>query len=353
MPTTVEDALREPTVKLVELLEEKLQVKKQDLKPQLDLLEEANLRLYQGVKSPFVEAELECRIANLRRMKKVKENGGITDCQKRIVERSAACGSATSKRTSEENKTSLVSMKNEKPKLQSPKEMEKLQKPILRNSTIDRPAAARVTPCWLHPLPTWRGGGELLAPSTTHMLSSTEAKSSQPRKAISKSSGTENKKPELSTGRATKPSDAIDDSENIKELHSISSTEKDEVNRVLERDTLDDTSSSRNSPNGDFSIPVQDHAAQLDNLKGDNEVTSKASPILEDMTVSNGYVQFVPEMTIHRLPPSPSKALYSTALHIDEDGEGNENFSVSPEVSVVEMSTPPPNDKMAPEPIHS
>ncbi|GMP64707.1 hypothetical protein CsSME_00025848 [Camellia sinensis var. sinensis] len=306
-------------------------------------------------------------------MKKVKENGGITDCQKRIAERSAACGSATSKRTSEENKTSLVSMKNEKPKLQSPKEMEKLQKPILRNSTIDRPAAARVTP----------------------KLSSTEAKSSQPRKAISKSSGTENKKPgtnrvnssdktngpknsngllssdsgtqrkkdsadatiafpaELSTGRATKPSDAIDDSENIKELHSISSIEKDEVNRVLERDTLDDTSSSRNSPNGDFSIPVQDHAAQLDNLKGDNEVTSKASPVLEDMTVSNGYVQFVPEVTIHRLPPSPKKALYSTALHIDEDGEGNENFSVSPEISVVEMSTPTPNDKMAPEPIHS
>ncbi|CAL5402511.1 unnamed protein product [Camellia sinensis] len=304
-------------------------------------------------------------------MKKVKENGGITDCQKRIAERSAACGSATSKRSSEENKTSLVSMKNEKPKLQSPKEMEKLQKPILRNSTIDRPAAARVTP----------------------KLSSTEAKSSQPRKAISKSSGTENKKPgtnwvnssdktngpknsngllssdsgtqrkkdsadatiafpaELSTGRATKPSDAIDDSENIKELHSISSIEKDVVNRVLERDNLDDTSSSRNSPNGDFSIPVQDHSAQLDNLKGDNEVTSKASPVLEDMTVSNGYVQFVPE--VHRLPPSPKKALYSTALHIDEDGEGNENFSVSPEISVVEMSTPPPNDRMAPEPIHS
>ncbi|KAF5948992.1 hypothetical protein HYC85_014949 [Camellia sinensis] len=275
-------------------------------------------------------------------MKKVKENGGITDCQKRIAERSAACGSATSKRTSEENKTSLVSMKNEKPKLQSPKEMEKLQKPILRNSTIDRPAAARVTP----------------------KLSSTEAKSSQPRKAISKSSGTENKKPGTNRVNSSdktngpknsngKPSDAIDDSENIKELHSISSIEKDEVNRVLERDTLDDTSSSRNSPNGDFSIPVQDHAAQLDNLKGDNEVTSKASPVLEDMTVSNGYVQFVPEVTIHRLPPSPKKALYSTALHIDEDGEGNENFSVSPEISVVEMSTPTPNDKMAPEPIHS
>ncbi|CAL5405066.1 unnamed protein product [Camellia sinensis] len=282
--------------------------------------------------------------------------------QKRIAERSAACGSATSKRTSEENKTSLASMKNEKPKLQSPKEMEKLQKPILRDSTIDRPVAARVTP----------------------KLSSTEAKSSQPRKAISKSSGTENKKPGtnrvnssdktngpknsnglLSSDSGTqrkkdsadatiaKPSDAIDDSENIKELHSISSIEKDEVYRVLERDTLDDTSSSRNSPNGDFSIPIQDHSAQLDNLKGDNEVTSKASPVLEDVTVSNGYVQLVPEVTIHRLPPSPKKALYSTALYIDEDGEGNENFSVSPEISVVEMSTPPPNDKMGPEPIHS
>ncbi|KAI8005548.1 COP1-interacting protein 7 [Camellia lanceoleosa] len=293
--------------------------------------------------------------------------------QKRIAERSAARGSATSKRTSEENKTSLVSMKNEKPKLQSPKETEKLQKPILRNSTIDRLAAARVTP----------------------KLLSTEAKSSQTRKAISKTSGTENKKPgtnrvnssdktigptnsngllssdsgtqrkkdsadatiafpaELSTGRATKPSDAIDDSANIKELHSISSIEKDEVNRVLERDTSDDTSSSRNSPNGDFSIHIQDHSAQLDDLKGDSEVTSKASPALEDMTVSNGHVQFVPEVTIHPLPPSPKKALNSTALHIDEDGEANEIFFVSPEISIVEMSTPPPKDKMAPEPIHS
>lgn len=116
---------------------------------------------------------------------------------------------------------------------------------------------------------------------------------------------------------------------------------------------MDDMSSSRNSPDGDFSIPIQDHSAQLDNLKGDSEVTSKASPVLEDVTVSNGHVQFVPEVTIHPLPPSPKKAFNSTALHIDEDGEANEKFSVSPEISVVEMSTPPPNDKMAPEPIHS
>ncbi|GFZ04822.1 COP1-interacting protein 7 [Actinidia rufa] len=280
--------------------------------------------------------------------------------QKRIAERSAARGSnpATSKRTSIENKAAIVSVKNEKPKLQFPEQdKERLQKPILRNSTIDRLAAAKVTP----------------------KLSLTKEKSSQPRKAILKASGTENKKPgtekvkssgkppgvqckkngadttmalpvESSLGKPTQPSEGIHDSKIIKELHRTSSFENGD--KILQRCTLDDKSCNRDLPNGSVSVPVQDHSSQMDCVNCDNEVTSKASPVLEDTTASNGNVQFVPEVIVHPFPPSPKKALRVITSHIDEGGVTNEIFSVSAEISVVQMSTPP-DDKMAPETIHS
>ncbi|KAL6999474.1 COP1-interacting protein 7 [Sarracenia purpurea var. burkii] len=281
--------------------------------------------------------------------------------QKRIAERSSARGSysTTSKRTSKECKTLIVSSKNEKPKkLQSPEQdKEKLQKQILRNSTIERLAAAKVT----------------------RKSSSTEVKSSQPRKAISKASKTENKKPgtergkpsdkreipnnsngllssvsgtqlkkdnnaeatialpvESSTGKETQPSEGIFVSENVKELQSISTIEQgDKVlkeDKILQIDTLYDQSCIMNC---------------------DNEVTSKASRVLEDTTAYVGRVQFVSEVTVIPSPPSPNTPLGGCTSHIDEEGAVNDRFSPSFEISVVKMSTPPQDDGMAPDPIHS
>ncbi|PSS16202.1 Dentin sialoprotein [Actinidia chinensis var. chinensis] len=275
--------------------------------------------------------------------------------QKRIAARGS--NPATAKRTSIENKAAIGSVKNEKPKLQFPEQdTERLQKPILRNSTIDRLAAAKVTP----------------------KLSSTKEKPSQPRKAILKASGTENKKPgtekvkssgkpgvqgkkdgadptvalpvESSTEQATQPSEGINDSKNIKGLHRISSFENGD--KILQRNTSDDKNCNRDLPNGNVSVPIQDHSSQMDCVNCDNEVTSKASPVLEDTTASNGNVRFVPEVIVHPFPPSPTKALSFSASPIDEGGVTNEIFSVSPEISVVQMSTPP-DDEMAPETIHS
>ncbi|KAA8523865.1 hypothetical protein F0562_010288 [Nyssa sinensis] len=309
--------------------------------------------------------------------------------QKRIAERSAATGvtAATSKRTSKESKIATTPMKNEKPKIQSPtQETKKLQKPVLRSSTIDRLASARMS----------------------HKLPSTEIKSSQPRKAAlkengvlsttlsRKSAGAENKKlsankaehsdkkngrknsnelqsivsdaegkkdhtdvtpalaVELSPAQTTRLSNEVDDSENIKELRSISSIKENEGHVIFQKNNLDDKSCNNISLNGDICMPSENHSAQLDNLKGDdNEVISKESLVLhEDKTSSNDHGEYIPSMAVH-LPASPNKALYSTALNNDEDGLGNENFPVSSEISVVEVSTPPPDHEMSPELSHS
>ncbi|XP_058218322.1 COP1-interacting protein 7 isoform X3 [Rhododendron vialii] len=274
--------------------------------------------------------------------------------QKRIAERSAASGHnpATTKRTSKGNKTEVISMKNEKPKLQSPeKEMEKLQKPVLKTSTIDRLASAKVT----------------------HKLPSTELKSSQPRKAISKAYGTENKKlgtekvkhldkkesPSKSNGSlsaasvahsktdgdnlilalpatelATQPSDAIDGSKNIEQVRRMSSIEEN-GDKDLPSESLEDKIYRTNSPKGNFSMPIQDHSAQLDYVKGDNHSTA-----------SNGRAQFSPEVTVHFFPSSPKKALSTATLPIGKNNVAKEQFDISPGLTVIQVATPPPEDEM-------
>ncbi|XP_052207677.1 COP1-interacting protein 7 isoform X2 [Diospyros lotus] len=273
--------------------------------------------------------------------------------QKRIAERSATSGSnpARSKTILKENKEAMAPVKSEKLNLQSPKQQAE-KKPVLRSSTIDRLAAAK----------------SIHKPST-------EVKSSQPRKPILKASGAENKKPgtnriksldeknsrknglltsasgpqetanadaAISTAQTTEPSNGFEDSENITELHSISSAMKDEIDKALQTDTLDDKSRDRNPPDEGSYMPIKDHSAQLDHLKGDDQLTSVASPVVKDMTLSNEHVQFVPEAGIQLSPPAPNKASDSIALRVAEDGVANEKFCVSPEASLVGMSTPPP-----------
>ncbi|RVW93106.1 COP1-interacting protein 7 [Vitis vinifera] len=197
--------------------------------------------------------------------------------QKRIAERSAANGfTPTSKKTP-------FSTKNEKLKTQSStQESEKLHKPVLRSSTIDRLAAAR----------------------TNQKAPSTQLRPGQPKKAAVKANGAiattlsqkavgpENKKPgmskegglqgssstlpiRLTAAQATQP-EPVDDYEDIKELHTTSSIEK-----MKER-------------------------------------ASEASLVLpEDKTVSDIHVKLVPEITAHPLPASANKSS-NTALNIED-----------------------------------
>ncbi|KAJ0101774.1 hypothetical protein Patl1_04598 [Pistacia atlantica] len=297
--------------------------------------------------------------------------------QKRIAERSAANGgSATVKRTSTENKSSLASKKKGKTEIQSPtKESAKFHKSVFRSSTVDRLATAR----------------------TTQMVSPTPTKPDQPKKPISKANGTtttmsqktvgaENKK---SSANKVKPSDkkngqeminevlsrrnsdvqekqdsmdaksalpiettatqsthhtgGIDDCKDIKELHNISSTEKIEEDINSQRSTLDDRYCNE--------IMINKPSAQLDRSKSDDELSKAPTGLSEDTKVSEDKVADVSETTVHPAPASLDKGLNSSRVNIEESDGTNENFR-SAEISEIKIATPPPSEIIA-EPNHS
>ncbi|KAK3199104.1 hypothetical protein Dsin_022519 [Dipteronia sinensis] len=294
--------------------------------------------------------------------------------QKRIAERSSSGGSsATLKRTLSETKSPVTSKKNGKTEIQSPtKESAKVHKPVFRSSTMDRLATARLT----------------------QKVPSTQTKSDQPKKAVSKANGTgisqktasaeikktsENKvKPsdknngqnvvnevppsdsdvlekkdctdvtealpvESASAQATQPTDAVDDYKDIKELHSISSTEKREEDTVTQRSTVDDTSCNMNM--------IDNHSVQPDHSKGSEELSKGPPDLCEEKRVSEeDQVAHSSEVTVHAAPASPNKNF--SAANIEESEAINENFR-SPEISEIRVSTPPPSSEMNTEPIHS
>lgn len=273
-------------------------------------------------------------------------------------------------------------MKTEKPKIQTPiEEVKKVNKPVLRSSTIDRLATARVT----------------------QKVSSTQSKLEQPKKSTlkangvgattlpQKTAGAENKK--LSPNKV-KPSDAIKVSTNlnqalssdsdvqakdsmdstagllakssaaqateandalvlkdIKELRSTSSTEKNGENVISHQDDGDCNGGSLNMAS---SVPTEDHVPRLDQLEGTVEGLSKASSVhTVEKTLSEGPQEDIPEIAIHPMPASPNKNLMSYAENIEANGATKENFPVSSEISEIEISTPPPSNGAVSEQIHS
>ncbi|TXG67076.1 hypothetical protein EZV62_008351 [Acer yangbiense] len=294
--------------------------------------------------------------------------------QKRIAERSSSSSSpATLKRTSSDTKSPVSSKKNGKTEIQSPtKESAKVHKPVFRSSTMDRLATARVT----------------------QKVPSTQTKSDQPKKAVSKVNGTgisqktadaeikktsENKVKlsvnnngqnvvnevpasdsdvqekkdctdvtealpvESASVQATQPTDAIDDYKDIKELHSISSTEKREEDTVTQRSTVDDRSCNVNM--------IDNHSVQPDQYKGDEELSKGPPDLCEEKRVSEeDQVAHSSEVTLHPAPASPNKNF--SAANIEESEAINENFR-SPEISEIRVSTPPPSSEMNTEPNHS
>ncbi|KAJ6724436.1 COP1-INTERACTING PROTEIN 7 [Salix viminalis] len=196
--------------------------------------------------------------------------------QKRIAERNAA-GScpAISKRIPAGKVSISTSIRNEKPKSKSPSQETK--KPLFRSSTIDRLATARAT---------------TKSPST-------ELKAAQPKKpnlkangSAQKASGADNKKPPSKVksdvnrkkagtiARAEKPvdlvpikaaqsADEIDGFKDIKELHSVASTENNAGN-MISAGILDGKGC-----NGD-SLHMNSSASH-DHSKADDEGFSKSS----------------------------------------------------------------------------
>ncbi|XWS11074.1 hypothetical protein CRYUN_Cryun38cG0052500 [Craigia yunnanensis] len=293
--------------------------------------------------------------------------------QKRIAERSAASGlnQVTSRRSSTEDRTSTTSMKSQP----VTRDTKKLTKPVLRSSTIERLATAR----------------------NTSKVSSTETKSSQPKKSTLKGNGSsttvsqgtalvEDKKSStnkvkevkasdkksgtnkaLSSGsdaqgedskeatvasptepaasKATQPTDIIDDFKDIQELQSTS-IDKNEGNAISPRNTSEDISSNGNM------LTKGGKPVQLDHVKGDEEFTTDSTVVSQDKRAPEKLDEDIPEKTVHPLPPLPNKTVRFSTVNIEWNGARNEKY-LSPRISEIQISTPPPNDGMDMEPVHS
>ncbi|KAL4619536.1 hypothetical protein ACB092_06G086300 [Castanea dentata] len=315
---------------------------------------------------------------NRRRMEEL-----MIQRQKRIAERSSSRGSSTetTKTAPTVNKTAVTSMKNEKPNIQTPiQETKKPHKPVLRSSTIDRLATAR----------------------TTQKVSLTQSKSDQPKKSTlkangvaatnlpKKTAGAENKKPTPST---VKPSDEKKDPKNInqtlssdtdvqakdgmdsvaefpvkssaaqvtqtddaldlkdiKELHTTASIEKNEETVNSHRDILDDGNCNGNSLKMASPVLTEDHILTVARREGNVDGLSHAYSVqTEEKTLSEG----PHEITLHPMPASPDKVLIPSAENLGANDAINENFQVTPEISEIEISTPPPGNGAASESNHS
>ncbi|KAK6154325.1 hypothetical protein DH2020_008573 [Rehmannia glutinosa] len=246
----------------------------------------------------------------------------------------------TSKRSSKESKKSSVSSKPEKAKLQAPTdENKKSHKPVMRSSTIDRLAAARATNKPLSAEPKKVGQNRKptsKANSMTANSSLKKTKGTQEREnkvnSSDKKNVTNNPKSKSSNiqerdGISTKPliseKSEIKDCETVKVLHTITSVEKKEANTLSGKDASDEKNSIQ-------VISDKDVLFSQDNV--------------------NDQVELTPQITVH---PTVGNDLKPAMSNIDEKGGEKKKLSFSPEISVVEIATPPPNNETNPELIHS
>ncbi|KAK6946750.1 hypothetical protein RJ641_000223, partial [Dillenia turbinata] len=295
--------------------------------------------------------------------------------QKRIAERSAASGATSlmTRRSPLASKTGVTSVKLEKPKTQTTlQETKPINKPVLRSSTIDRLATARTNP----KVATEPKSAEAKkVPSNGNGMNSTT-----PTK---KAAGADKKKP---SPKPAKPSDgdnglnevlsvvsdvrgkddnndvvaalseqsravqnAGDSSEEIKEVRGTSSIEKTEVKGISLIDNLDNGICNENTVGGDSSVPSQEHILQNDYIKCVNG--SSLGPC-EDKTIPIDHVKEITNVPTQPFTSLPTKVVDSVALNFEDVGEANEKFVVSPEISEIEVSTPPPDNGFSPEPTH-
>lgn len=263
--------------------------------------------------------------------------------QKRIAERSAGGGptSIASRTTARENKKSASSAKNGKI-TQQVEETKKPLKPVFRTSTIDRLSAARTidvrssTESKLGRKKTTTRENNTGATSIqkggpqNKKLNQDKVKVSDKKFGMKDSNGNVavSETPEMddkadapinkradSRMKATPPA-PNDDSEIIKELHSMSSIEKDEWDITSKTEACKESDLSQKG----FPEPAEDHSAQADPLEVTVEVVSQSSHI-KDMTLADN-------VTVERM---------------DEGNVSSKNVSVPTEVPIPELSTPPPN----------
>ncbi|KAL2476103.1 COP1-interacting protein 7 [Abeliophyllum distichum] len=308
---------------------------------------------YSGSRTMLQKSKAEKEEENKKKMEELQ-----IQRQKRIAERSGTRGytSDTSNRSSKESKTHTVTTKIEKPRLPAQaEEKNKLTKPVMRASTIDRLAAARTTgkqPSTESKVgqsgKTTSKGLAVKERSSLKKIAGTQNKRASPDKVNNsdKNTGTRNAKGNTSVSDApgrdrmdTKSSMSkkfnsaegtlskvyVDESINIKVLHTVSSIEKNEEHRVSQKDPSDDKTCTQVLSNKDL-LSSEDQSAEMKPLTVISKV-SEASQFRDGLS--------------------------TTGLNNEEDGDKAQKLHISTEISAVEISTPPPSNEMSPEPIHS
>lgn len=259
--------------------------------------------------------------------------------QKRIAERSAAKGvnPETSKRSSKESKRNTVPAKTEKAKLQSSTdENKKSHKPIMRSSTIDRLAAARTTTrqsstetkVGQNKKPTSKGNS-LNATSSLKKTKETQEKQDKAKNLSDNNSGTDNTK---SNSPITQRMHSTGTT------HSVSEDSRD-AERILDKNVTEDFVDVK-VLHTVTSVDVKDASDDKNSIEAQSDKDPSTQVKLNDNI--DDRVELTPEIKV--LPTAESN-LQSAALNTKERGEERRKLTFSPEVSVVHISTPPPDNE--------
>ncbi|KAF7836749.1 COP1-interacting protein 7 [Senna tora] len=282
--------------------------------------------------------------------------------QRRIAERSST------KKTGTGNKTSKTSAKNDKSKIHpSTEDTKKLQKPVLRNSTIERLATARVSqkvspiPIKSGPTkkPTMKANGvpsQKNAGAEKKKLGPKEVKSSN-KKNDKKNTNEEHSfdtnaqiqhdmeaavvlPMKHSAAQPVEPNDSIVELKDITELPRISSAKNNAGHMISERKSMLEKVVQLDV---DSTVPNQNRTFG-GNLAKDEVLDKVSSVPSEEKPVH------VTEVIINPTAASPNQNLTVSAVNSKAN---HESYPVSPKKSGIEISTPPPSDRVMPEPVHS
>ncbi|XP_027340967.1 COP1-interacting protein 7 isoform X2 [Abrus precatorius] len=284
--------------------------------------------------------------------------------QKRIAERSA------SKKTGKETKTSVTSTKKENPKIHpSNEETKKLHKPVLRNSTIDRLATARVTQQKVSPSqaksvptkkPTLKANGLPLQKTASiekKKQAPKEVKSSNHKEDATKTNGkvladtNVQAKNEIEASVVPVNSSAMQSSEpntndlGMKDIGELSKTssEKHVKHLISEREHAPGSVGHE-----DLSSPNHDHTLGKNGPRGE-EVLDQLSSLAGDNKPHRAA-----NVIINPTAALPSKLQTISSVNSKVNQEIDEiNVVLPTKVSEKQISTPPPTNQVMAEPIHS
>ncbi|KAI6687333.1 hypothetical protein NL676_024161 [Syzygium grande] len=299
--------------------------------------------------------------------------------QKRIAERSANRGSTpvASKKSSTETKATTTPTQPSKIRSQSTRsqsqETPKSNKPVLRNSTIERLAAARATqeiqPVNSKPSQPIKASSKINkstpaalskkpAPPETKKAGLKKPEHLNKKNTVKSSNGqllpnsdTQQKKEtaearmgslELVEAKMAQPAPADDD---FKDIQVENSREKS----VSPKGASDDRSDNGNVDSNNLSVPPEPDSAKPNHFKSDHGLSYVSSPVPgEDITV--------PEVTLHPFhSPSIARSLDSSTNYTGSEADDSTVSEKAPvsHTPRVHFATPPRINEFTPEPVHS